>query len=398
MTVLVLNSGSSSLRYQLVDPLTGARPLKGHVERIGEAVAEIEHDVEHGPDRTVTHRSLHLADHRAAMALVLDLCREVGPDLDDADITAVGHRVVMGADLYSAAVIVDDDLLAAVERFSPLAPLHNPANLAGMVAARTALAHIPQVAVFDTAFFHHLPAVAHTYALNRDVARRHGIRRYGFHGTSHAYVSARVAEVLDRPLDDLRQIVLHLGNGASASAVVAGRPVDTSMGFTPLEGLVMGTRTGDIDPSVIVHLTRTTDMSVDEVDQILNKQSGMLGLTGHNDMREVHRLIAEGDADAALALDVYVHRLKKYIGAYAAVMGGIDALTFTAGVGENDPVTRARTADDLGFLGISIDPARNVATGRSERIVSTEGSPVKVLVVPTDEELAIAREAAELVG
>ncbi|NLD76375.1 MAG: acetate kinase [Acidimicrobiales bacterium] len=394
MSVLVLNAGSSSLRYQLVDPADGARLLRGHVERIGEDVATIEHD--HAG--VVTERSLHVPDHRAAMEIVLDLCREVGPDLDGPGIAAVGHRAVMGADRYSSAVLIDDDVLATVEELAPLAPLHNPPNLAGMIAARAALPHVPHVAVFDTAFFHDLPLPARTYAIDREVAREHGIRRYGFHGTSHDYVSRRVAEELEQPLADLRQIVLHLGNGASASAVVGGRPVETSMGFTPLEGLVMGTRTGDIDPSVVVHLSRTEGLDVDEIDHLMNHRSGMKGLTGHNDMREVHRLIAEGDADATLALDVYVHRLRKYIGAYAAVMGGLDALTFTAGVGENDAVTREHTAEGLGFLGISIDPDRNRSPDGGARVISPEGSPVTVLVVPTDEELAIAVEAADLVG
>ncbi len=392
-TVLVLNSGSSSIRYQLVDPANGDRILEGHVERIGEREATAEHTF---GGATAT-RSLELRDHEAAMALVLALCDELGPDLDSAGIVAVGHRVVMGADRYSEAVLIDDDVLATIERLAPLAPLHNPPNLAGIVAARKAMPQVPQVAVFDTAFFHSLPAHATTYALDRQLAVEHGIRRYGAHGTSHSFVSKRVAEVLERPLAELRQIVLHLGNGASASAVVGGRPVETSMGFTPLEGLVMGTRTGDIDPSVVVHLVRNAGMSVDDVDRILNHRSGMKGLTGHNDMREVHRLRGEGDEGASLALDVYVHRLRKYVGAYAAVMGGLDALTFTAGVGENDAVVRARTVEGLELLGLSIDPARNEDTRSDARVISPDGSPAAVLVVPTDEELAIAVEAAALV-
>jgi acetate kinase len=294
--------------------------------------------------------------------------------------------------------LIDADVVAAVERLASLAPLHNPANLAGIHLARELLPDVPHVAVFDTAFFHDLPPAATTYALDRRVAERHGVRRYGFHGTSHQYVSRRAAEVLGRPLDDLRQIVLHLGNGASASAVVGGAPVETSMGLTPLEGLVMGTRTGDIDPAVFGHLSRVAGMSVDEVEDLLNRRSGMKGLTGENDMREVHRLIAAGDPMARLALDVYVHRLKKYIGAYTAIMGGIDVLTFTAGVGENDAVVRAETVVGLAFLGIAIDPARNAASGSGPRVLSLDDAPVTVLVVPTDEEMAIALDTIAVVG
>lgn len=392
-TVLVVNTGSSSIRYQLVEPDTGRRVMTGYVERIGADDASVEH-VHRG---NTNRREIPLADHTAAMRLVLEMCEEHGPSLADAGIVAVGHRVVMGADEYAGPVEIDHTVLAAIERLAPLAPLHNPANLVGITAARALLPDVAHVAVFDTAFFHALPPAAATYALDRDLASAHGIRRYGAHGTSHRYVSQRVAEVLDRPLGDLRQIVLHLGNGASASAVLGGVPVETSMGFTPLEGLVMGTRAGDIDPSVVVHLLRNSSMDVDQVDDLLNRRSGMRGLCGHSDMREVHRAIAAGEAAAELALAVYVHRLKKYIGAYAAVLGGLDALTFTAGIGENDPVTRSRTAAGLEFLGIAVDPDRNADPAREDRVISTAGSPVSVLVVPTDEELAIARDALSVV-
>ena len=280
---------------------------------------------------------------------------------------------------------------------APLAPLHNPANLAGINVARDLLPDVPHVAVFDTAFFRDLPRAAATYALDREIAAQHSVRRYGAHGTSHQYVSRTAAAVLGRDLGELRQIVLHLGNGASASAVLHGAPVDTSMGLTPLEGLVMGTRSGDIDPAVVIHLSRNAGMSIDEIDDLLNRRSGMLGLTGHNDMREVHRLIAAGDVDARVGLDVYVHRLKKYIGAYAAVMGGLDALSFTAGVGENDAVVRAETAAGLGFLGIEIDPVRNALRSDAPRLISPDTARVAVMVIPTDEEMAIALETMSLV-
>ena len=392
-TVLVLNAGSSSLKYQLIDVDAGRSVAGGIVERIGEERAAVEH---RWGDRIV-ERDGAIADHHQAMATVIDLFGEIGPSLADAGIVAVGHRTVMGGREIDGPVLVDDAVLAAIEALSPLAPLHNPANLAALQVARELLPDLPHVAVFDTAFFHGLPEVAATYALDDGVAREHGILRYGFHGTSHEYVSATAIAELGLEPDGVRQVVLHLGNGASASAVVGHRPVDTSMGMTPLEGLVMGTRTGDIDAGVIFHLVRQ-GMTLDEIDDLLNTRSGMRGLTGASDMREVHRLIAAGNPHARLGLDVYVHRLRKYIGAYAAVMGGLDVITFTAGVGENDPVTRAEVADGLSFLGVFVDPARNEAPQRGARVISPDGAPVAVLVVPTAEELAIARKTVALLG
>ena len=392
-TVLVLNAGSSSLKYQLLDPADGIRLADGIADRIGEAQSSVEHDAA----GTTTHREAVLATHEDALAAVMDLFAEVGPRLADAGIVAVGHRVVMGGRAFASPALVDDDVEATIERLAPLAPLHNPPNLACIRVARALLPDVPHVAVFDTAFFHDLPAAAATYALDRDVAERYGIRRYGFHGTSHQYVSEAAARFLDRDLGDLRQVVLHLGNGASASAIAGGRPVDTSMGLTPLEGLVMGTRTGDLDPAIVLHLVRTAGMDLDEVDALLNRRSGLRGLTGHNDLREVHRLIAEGDADARLGLDVYVHRLRKYVGAYVAVLGGLDVLVFTAGVGENDAEVRAEVCAPLGVLGIAIDPDRNAVRSTDARRISPDGSPVEVLVVPTDEEIAIARGVVSLV-
>jgi len=392
--VLVLNSGSSSIKYQLLDPAEGTRAATGLVERIGEDGSELTHRVGDHVER----RREPLATHEAALAAVLGCFDAVGPDLATAGIVAVGHRVVMGGREFSDPVVVDDRVCATIEALAPLAPLHNPANLAGITVARRLLPDVPHVAVFDTAFFHDLPEAAATYAIDREVAAAHGIRRYGFHGTSHRYVSGRVAEVLGRPLAELRQVVLHLGNGASASAIAGGRPVDTSMGLTPLEGLVMGTRSGDLDPAVVLHLHRNVGMPIDDVDDLLNRRSGLRGLAGDNDLREVHRMIAAGDRDAELALDVYVHRLRRYVGAYAAVLGGLDALTFTAGVGEHDAVVRSRTCEGLGFLGIEIDPGRNETAGTGARVISPDGAPVAVLVVPTDEELAIARDAVALLG
>ncbi len=389
-TVLVINSGSSSIKYKLLEPGSGDVLASGLVERIGEDSGHVEHTA----GTRTTERSDPVPDHGAGLRTVLDLFEEAGPSLAEAGIVAVGHRVVQGGLRYDGPVLIDNSVTREIERLSPVAPLHNPANLAGIEVARELLPDVPHVAVFDTAFFRSLPARAATYALDRKVATDHRIRRYGAHGTSHEYVSGRVHDLLGR--DDLRQVVLHLGNGASASAVVGGRAVDTSMGLTPLEGLVMGTRTGDIDPAVVFHLVRNTDMSLGGVDDLLNRRSGMKGLTGHNDMREVWRLVDAGDADAALAIEVYLHRLRKYVGAYAAIMGGIDTLTFTAGVGEHDGRVRSGLAEGLEFLGVEVDAARNEADSAGERIISPEGAAVTVLVVPTNEELAIARQAASL--
>ncbi|MGC5615697.1 acetate/propionate family kinase [Georgenia sp. Z1491] len=391
-TVLVVNSGSSSIKYQLVDPDTADVVASGLLERIGEVSGHLRHTTGDG----TTERDLPVPDHTAGLAAVLEAFDELGPVLADAGIRAVGHRVVQGGAEFSGPVELDDDAVERIDALSPLAPLHNPGNVAGIRVARELVPDVPHVAVFDTAFFADLPAAAATYALERTTAERYAVKRYGAHGTSHELVSRAVSERLGR--DDLRQIVLHLGNGASASAVRAGRAVDTSMGLTPLEGLVMGTRTGDIDPAVAFHLHRVGGLDVAEIDDLFNKRSGLKGMTGHNDMREVRELAGAGDADARLALDVYAHRLRKYIGAYAAVMGGLDAVTFTAGVGENDALIRAEVLAPLAFLGIELDDDANTARSGEPRVISTPGSAVTVLVVPTNEELAIARQTIEVSG
>jgi acetate kinase len=361
--VLVVNAGSSSLKYEVLDAEAGASVVAGLVERIGVPGSPV-------------------PDHTAALADVLE-------DLDAESIDAVGHRIVHGGTVFVQATIIDDAVEAEIERLAVLAPLHNPPGLLGIRAARVALPFVPHVAVFDTAFHATLPPRAYTYA----VPRAWGVRRYGFHGTSHAYVSREAARLLGRSDADI--IVLHLGNGASASAVSHGKSIDTSMGLTPLEGLVMGTRSGDVDPALILHLRRTLNLSTDEIDQVLNSRSGMLALAGDNDMREVHRRVAAGDPAAQLALDVYCYRIRKYVGAYLAALGGADAIVFTAGVGENDPIVRARSLAGLERLGINVDPKRNAA---GETVISSDGSWVKVLVIPTNEELEMARQAAALVA
>ena len=369
--VLVLNSGSSSLKYQLVHPQTSAAEVDGIVERIGEDGG--------------------VADHEAALRAAFDVIAAGGQDLNSLGLVAVGHRVVHGGpDLYRPTVI-DDDTLDDIRALATLAPLHNPPAVLGIEVARRLLPDLPHIAVFDTAFFHDLPAASATYAIDREVAERWGIRRYGFHGTSHQYVSEQAAEFLGAPLGSLNQIVLHLGNGASASAIAAGRAVDTSMGMTPLEGLVMGTRCGDIDPGLIGYLDRTAALRVDEIETMLNRRSGMLGLSGEIDFRVVHRRIAAGDDAAVLAYEVYIHRLRKYIGAYLAVLGHTDVITFTAGVGENDANVRRDALRGLVRLGVELDEQLNAGPADGPRRISAEQSPTAVLVIPTNEDLAIAR-------
>jgi acetate kinase len=371
--VLVINSGSSSLKFQLVEPDSGESLAGGLIGEIGEP-------------------SGRAADHEEALRLAFQQLAEDGKDLKSSGLLAVGHRVVHGGKDFYRPTLIDDDVVADLDKLSDLAPLHNPPAVQGIKVARKLLPDVAHIAVFDTAFFHHLPAAAATYAIDRDLAERWQIRRYGFHGTSHRYVSEQAAAFLDRPLQDLNQVVLHLGNGASASAIAGGQPVDTSMGLTPLEGLVMGTRSGDIDPGVISYLWRTAKMEVTEIESMLNNRSGVWGLAGERDFRKLHQMIESGHSSAQLAYDVFIHRLRKYIGGYLAVLGHTDVLTFTAGIGENDAVVRRDAVMGLAELGIVVDEDRNTAPDKGARRISTDGSPITVLVVPTNEELAIARD------
>ncbi|SDU87903.1 acetate/propionate family kinase [Jiangella alkaliphila] len=378
MTVLVLNCGSSSIKYQLIDPAGPARLAKGIVERIGEDDG--------------------VADHAAALRQVIaELEAECGP-LDQLGLAAVGHRIVHGGDRFAEPTVVDDDVERAIEELAPLAPLHNPPGLTALRLARRELPDVPHVAVFDTAFHQTLPPVAYTYALDRDLAGRYGVRRYGFHGTSVSYVSREAARLLDRDPADTNLVVLHLGNGASATAVRGGRSVDTSMGLTPLEGLVMGTRTGDLDPGALFYLHREAGLSVDELDRLVNRSSGLLGLAGANDLREVHRLAKAGDAAAQLARELYCYRIRHYVGAYLAVLAPTHAIVFTAGVGENDSWVRSHSLAGLRHLGVEVDHVRNSFAASRAQVISPDEADVTVLVVPTDEELEIARQAAGLVG
>lgn len=392
--VLVLNSGSSSLKYQLVDVAAGKAVAGGMVERIGSDTGRAVHSYA----GTKTEWTGDIPDHAAALDVAERLFTETGLPLEDVELVAVGHRVVHGGRSFSAPVLIDERVHAAIVDLVPLAPLHNPANLVGIEKATEQFPGVPQVAVFDTAFFTRMPEAAATYAVDHDLAQRHRLRRYGFHGTSHQYVSQRVAQVLGRELDSFNQIVLHLGNGASASAVRGGVAVDTSMGLTPLEGLVMGTRSGDLDPGLVLHLLRSGELSVDDVDNLLNRRSGVLGLSGIQDFRDLTAQAAAGNPAAELALDVYCHRARKYVGAYHAVLGGADVITFTAGVGENSAEVRGRILGGLEKLGIVVDAERNAVRSSEARVISPRGAAIKVMVVPTDEELAIATAAAEVVG
>ncbi|MFC5664656.1 acetate kinase [Kitasatospora misakiensis] len=398
--VLVLNAGSSSVKYQLIDMLDGARLASGLVERIGEAGGRLVHAPRGGAEREAVQA---FPDHGAALKAVAEELAADGLGLDSPELAAIGHRVVHGGLRFTEPTVITDEVLAEIRRLIPVAPLHNPANITGIEVARALRPDLPQVAVFDTAFHASMPEYAARYAIDRAVADQHRVRRYGFHGTSHQYVSRATARLLGKDPAEVNVIVLHLGNGASASAVSGGRCVDTSMGLTPLEGLVMGTRSGDIDAGVVFHLHRVGGLSIDAIDDLLNRRSGLLGLCGDNDMREIMRRADEGDADARLAFDTYIHRLRKYIGGYYAVLGRVDAIAFTAGVGENAAPVRAAAVAGLEELGIAVDPELNSVRSREPRIISPALLPsggsarVAVAVVPTDEELEIARQAFALV-
>ena len=389
--ILLLNCGSSSIKYQLLDPAVGVPQAVGIVQRIGQEVSTITHEV----GEAEYHDERPFANHTEAVAAVVAMFRDHGPSL--AHVTAVGHRVVHGGAKLVHSTLIDDGVVAQLEELSGLAPLHNPPAIAGIRGAQEVLPDVPHVAIFDTAFFGSLPPEAYTYAIDIDLAAQHGIRKYGFHGTSHSYVSRKVAEVLGKDYSALNQIVCHLGNGASISAIKDGQPVETSMGLTPLQGLMMGTRSGDIDPGIHAYLYRS-GMTIDEIDNLLNKKSGLLGMSGSNDMRDVGDKAAAGDEAAQLALDVYVHRLVSYIGSYMAILGGVDAVAFTAGVGENAAAIREAVVTRLHNLGFHLDAERNAVRSKEPRLISTDDSPVKVLVVPTNEELQMAREVKAVVA
>ncbi len=396
MNVLVINCGSSSLKYQLINSDTEEVLAKGLCERIGIEGSMLTHQPA-GKDKIKT--KVDMPNHTVAVKLVIESLTDkengVVASLDEID--AVGHRMVHGGESFAGSVVLDENVLKAVEECNDLAPLHNPANLIGVNACKEIMPGVPMVGVFDTAFHQTMPKKAYYYGLPYEYYEKYKVRRYGFHGTSHDYVSNRAAEILGKKREDLKIIVCHLGNGSSISAVMNGKCVDTSMGLTPLEGLIMGTRSGDMDPAILEFIAKKENLSLEEITNILNKKSGVLGLSGiSSDFRDLEAAAAEGNERAKDTLDAFFYRVAKYIGSYAAAMNGVDVIAFTAGVGENQASGRQMVGEYLGYLGTSVDPEKNAVRGE-EAIISPEGSKVTIMVVPTNEELAIARETVRLV-
>ena len=397
MNILVLNCGSSSVKYKLIDTASEAVLAEGGVEKIGLPDGFLKYKLADGSKAV---RELGLVDHRGAVKAVLDILTdpELGCISSYSEIGAVGHRVVHGAEKFSKSVLLTDEVIRQVKDCYDLAPLHNPANVTGIEAVEEILPGIPQVGVFDTAFHQTMPAKSFMYALPYRFYTEDGVRRYGFHGTSHRYVSQRVCEILGADINNSRIITCHIGNGGSITAVLNGKSVDTSMGLTPTEGLMMGTRVGDVDPGALTFIMKKHGMSADELQKVINKESGVAGITEiSSDMREIEAADKAGNERAHLALEMYEQRIIKYIGAYAAEMGGVDIIVFTGGVGENQTGVRSNVCRPLAFMGVKIDEALNDVTRGTETVISTDDSRVKVVVVPTDEELMIARDTAALV-
>ena len=396
MKVLVINSGSSSIKYQLFDMSDKTVLAKGLLEQIGEAESRLTHrSLTRVGDSVEVTRKQPVTNHQVGFQLIGDVLNQSGAVGDSSELFGIGHRVVHGGEAFQTPALIDEKVVTAIRALIPLAPLHNPANLAGIEVALKFAPRVPQVAVFDTAFHQSVPPQAFRYALPNDLYRDHNVRRYGFHGTSHFYVAKQAAGYLKRALASLNLITLHLGNGASVTAVANGKSVDTSMGMTPLEGLIMGTRSGDIDPAIIFYLGRQTGLAPDEIESLLNKNSGLKGICGLNDMRAIAQSAAEGDASARLAIEMYCYRIKKYIGAYHAVLGDVDALVFTGGIGENAANIRLRSCEGLSCFGIEVDAKRNQLKSKTSGAIQSDRSRVKILVVPTDEELEIAVQTIE---
>jgi len=397
MNILVINAGSSSLKYQLYDMKTETAIATGRVERIGMDSSILTHEVAHQPEvREVSE----ILDHTTAVKKVLDMLthRKFGVLRNISDIQAVGHRVVHGGESFSESVLVDAKVKLEIRRLFDLAPLHNPAHMMGIAAVEENLPHVPQAVVFDTAFHQSMPPTSYLYAIPTVLYRKHKIRRYGFHGTSHDYVSQRAAEYLGKPLEQLKLITCHIGNGASCTAILHGKSFDTSMGMTPLEGLMMGTRSGDLDPAVVPYTINKEELTLNEVNSMLNKHSGLIAISGvSSDMREIIEAMDDGNENAKLAFEMYTYRIRKYIGAYIAAMDGADAIIFTAGVGENSAVLRKAVCERLTFFGVQLDEAKNAIRSPEPRKITTDDSAVSVLVVPTNEELLIARDTYRLV-
>ncbi len=399
MKILVINAGSSSIKYQLLDMKTETLMASGIVERIGDSQGVLSHKkfTDGDEEKTVVERRID--DHKEGMHLLIEMITsaETGVVASTKEIDAIGHRVVQGGESFSRASLIDDSIKAAIEKNNPLAPLHNPANLTGIEVAQQLFGDTPNVAVFDTEFHQTMEPKAYLYALPYDFYRQLKIRRYGFHGTSHKYVAKNVAREMGRDPEEVNVITVHLGNGGSITAVRKGRCVDTSMGMTPLAGIMMGSRCGDIDPAIIGYIVQEKNLSYQEVDAILNKESGLKGICGMNDMRDIHQSAAQGDERAKLAVDMFTYRVKKYIGAYCAALGNVDAIAFTAGIGENDDIVRAAVCEDMDGLGLQIDLEANRGRISTRKKISTESSRVQIWVIPTNEELQIAQDTMEIV-
>lgn len=397
MNILVINAGSSSVKYQLYDMTKETVLAKGLVERIGMESSILTHEVENQPEvREVSE----ILEHTTAIKKVLDMLthRKFGVLRSISDIQAVGHRIVHGGESFNSSVLVDQQVKLEIRRLFDLAPLHNPAHIMGITAVEANLPDVPQVVVFDTAFHQTMPPTSYLYAIPTVLYRKHKIRRYGFHGTSHDYVSRKAAKFLGRSREELKLITCHIGNGASCAAILNGKSVDTSMGMTPLEGLMMGTRSGDLDPAVVPYTINKEDLTLNEVNSMLNKHSGLLAISGiSSDMREVIEAMNRGNENAKLAFEMYAYRIRKYIGAYTAALDGLDAIVFTAGVGENSAVLREKVCEGLSFIGVELDKSRNEVRSSEARSITTDASRVSVLVVPTNEELLIARDTYRLV-
>jgi len=396
MLVLVLNAGSSSVKYQVLNAKNRELLAKGVVERIGMSGAVLTHKKVGDKEVRLTGEIL---DHKMAIEYVLSilLSKNHGVIKDRSEIEAVGHRVVHGGEAFKGSVLINEEVMSEIRRCIDYAPLHNPPNLKGINAAMQLLPGVPQVAVFDTAFHQTMPKYAYLYALPYTLYKRHGIRRYGFHGTSHRYVSDRAAGLVGKPKEELRIITCHLGNGASAAAIKYGKSVDTSMGFTPLEGLMMGTRSGDLDPAIILQIMHKEELTPNDATTLLNKHSGLVGVSGiSSDMREIEEEYEKNER-AKVAHDMFTYRLRKYIGAYAAAMGGVDVIVFTGGIGENSVMVREHSLQGLEFMGVKLDKAKNEASDKKEREISADDSQVKVWVIPTNEELVIALDTMRIV-
>ncbi len=397
--ILILNSGSSSLKFQLF-AVDGLQSLaEGIIEQIGEdsSPVHLQFIDSEGKSQQIS-QNLPIPEHKAAIAAMSQLLKESEVLRDIRELAGIGHRVVHGGEDFHQPVLIDQNVVTSIEKLIPLAPLHNPANLAGIEVAMQQAPDTPQVAVFDTAFHQTIPAHSFLYALPFDLYERKKVRRYGFHGTSHHYVGKEAARFLGRPFDSLKIITLHLGNGASAAAIDRGRCQDTSMGMTPLEGLVMGTRSGDLDPAILFYLARESGMTLDEMEEMLNKRSGLKGICGENDMRTITERIKEGDEQAELALDIFCYRLKRYVGSYLAVLDGADCIVFTGGIGEHSSLVRQKACEGLAGLGVSLDPARNESRSTEARSINHHESRTQILVIPTDEELEIASQTLKLIS